>query len=40
MWSKLSNKKGREKGTEEIFEKILAENFPNWLRMSRYQATD
>lgn len=32
MWSKLSNENGREKGTEEIFEKILAENFPKLIK--------
>ena len=32
MWSKLSNEKGREKGREEIFEKILKENFPKVIK--------
>ena len=32
MWSKLSNKKGREKGTEEIFEKKLKEKFPKLIK--------
>ena len=33
----ISDRKGREKGTESIFEAIMMENFPKWISDTKPQ---